>query len=429
MEKFDVIIVGAGPAGATAAYLLAKEGVNVLLVERGQAPGSKNVSGGLIYTQPMMHIFPNFWETAPVERAITSHQVVMLGESSSVALDFRSEDAGKPPYNAFSVLRARFDPWMAQQAEEAGAALIPGVTVDALKIENNRVVGIQAGPDEIYADVVVIAEGTRSLLTRQAGLRPEFQPHDVSLGVKEVITLPKNVLAERFQCGEDTGAAYTLVGHTAGVEGGGFIYTNKESISLGVVVKLDSIYKGNLHPHQILDEFKAHPTVARMVAGGEVVEYSAQTVHRGGFHLPNTFYGDGYVVIGSAARFLLNNIFTLRGMDLAVVSAEAAAKAILSARQKGSYSAADLAAYETNLQQTAAYQDWKTFKDAYPLLENERLFELYPNLAGDVMEHLFRPTDQPGLKALGALKTEMKDKVSMLRLAKDVMEISKGLVL
>jgi electron transfer flavoprotein-quinone oxidoreductase len=123
---------------------------------------------------------------------------------------------------------------MAQQAEEAGAALIPGVTVDALKIENNRVVGIQAGPDEIYADVVVIAEGTRSLLTRQAGLRPEFQPHDVSLGVKEVITLPKNVLAERFQCGEDYRAAYTQVGHTAGVEGGGFIYTNKESISLGV---------------------------------------------------------------------------------------------------------------------------------------------------------------------------------------------------
>lgn len=429
MEKFDVIIVGAGPAGTTAAYLLAKAGVNVLVVERGQTPGSKNVSGGLIYTQPIMNIFPNFWETAPVERAITSHQVVMLAETSSMALEYRSPDAGQPPYNAFSVLRARFDPWLAQQAEEAGAAIITGVTVDALKIENGRVVGIQAGPDEIYADVVVIAEGTRALLTKQAGFREEFKPHDVSLGIKEVIALPESVLRDRFQCGENTGAAYTLVGHTKGAEGGGFIYTNKASLSLGVVVKLDSVYEGQYHPHQVLDEFKAHPTVARMIEGGEVVEYSAQTVHRGGYHLPNTFYGDGYVVIGSAARFLLNNVLTLRGMDLAMVSAEAAVKAILAAREKNSYTAADLAQYMTNLQQTSAYQDWKTFKDAYPLLENQRLFEMYPNLVCDLLEHLFHPTDKPSEKVLAALREEMNGKVSMLTLMKDVYQISRGLVL
>lgn len=429
MEKFDVIIVGAGPAGATAGYLLAKAGLNVIVIERGQVPGSKNVSGGLIYTQPIMNIFPEFWNSAPVERAITTHQVVMLGDQTSVALDFRSEAASNPPYNAFSVLRARFDPWLAQQAEEAGAAIITGVTVDSLKIENGRVVGIQAGPDELYADVVVIAEGTRALLTKQAGFRDEFKPHDVSLGIKEVIALPENILRERFQCEENTGAAYTMVGHTSGIEGGGFLYTNKTSLSLGVVVKLDSVYKGNLHPHQVLDEFKSHPTVARMVAGGEVVEYSAQTVHRGGFNLPNTIYGDGYVVIGSAARFLLNNVVTLRGMDLAIVSADAAVKAILAARTKGSYTSADLAEYETFLKQTAPYKDWQTFKDSYPLLENERLFSLYPNLAGDVLEHLFQPTAEPGLKALGALKQEMNGKVSMFTLMKDLYQISRGIVL
>jgi electron transfer flavoprotein-quinone oxidoreductase len=429
MEKFDVIVVGAGPAGATIGNLLAKAGKNVVIIERGQTPGSKNVSGGLIYTKPISGIYPEFWSSAPVERAITTHQVVMLGDQSSVALDFRTEAAAQPPYNAFSVLRSRFDPWMVRQAEEAGASVITGVMVDSLKMEGGRVVGIQAGPDELYADVVVIAEGTRSLLTKQAGLRGEYQPHDVSLGIKEVIALPENTLRERFQCGEMTGAAYTLVGHTCGIEGGGFIYTNKASLSLGVVVKIDSLYESKLQPHQVLDEFKSHPFVARMVEGGEVVEYSAQTVHRGGFHLQNQLYGDGYVVIGSAARFLLNNVVTLRGMDLAVISAEAASKAIIAAFAKGAFSSAELSEYENLLKQTAAYQDWKTFKDAYPLLENERLFELYPDLACNVMEHLFSPSAEPGLKALAALRKEMDGKVSMLTMMKDLYQISRGMVI
>ena len=138
MDKFDVIIVGAGPAGATAGYMLAKEGLNVLIVERGQAPGSKNVSGGLIYSQTVAEIYPEFWSSAPVERAITSHRLVMLGDRSSVDLDYTSEEAAKPPYNAFSVLRAKFDPWMAQQAEAAGASLITGIAVDAL-LANNEI--------------------------------------------------------------------------------------------------------------------------------------------------------------------------------------------------------------------------------------------------------------------------------------------------
>ena len=429
MEKFDVIVIGAGPAGSTAGMLLAQAGLNVLMVERGQAPGHKNVSGGLVYSKLAAEVFPEFWNSAPVERAITAHQLVMLSENASAALDFRSPEAGQPPYNAFSVLRARFDPWLAKQAEDAGAALITGVTVDALLVENGKVIGIQAGPDQIGADVVVVAEGTRSLLLKGAGLREEFHPHDVSLGVKEVIALPEKTIEERFQCAPGSGMAYTLVGHTAGIEGGGFLYTNKASLSLGIVVKIDSLYKSKKQPHQVLDEFKSHPLVARLVDGGEVVEYSAQTVHRGGFQLMSKLYGDGYVVAGSAARLLLNNIMTLRGMDFAMLSAAAAAKAVLAAREKGDYSAAALAAYETNLKQTSIYQDWQTFKATYPLLENKRLFEVYPDLACSVLEALFAPSTEPGLKALPALRAEMKGKVSMLDLVKDGLQIAKGVAL
>jgi electron transfer flavoprotein-quinone oxidoreductase len=429
MEKFDVIVVGAGLAGSTVSTILAREGLNVLMVERGQAAGSKNVSGGLLYSRLVAEVFPEFWKSAPVERAITAHQLVMLSEDASVGMDFRSQHAAQPPYNAFSVLRAEFDPWMAKQAEDAGATLITGVTVDNLLIENGRVIGIQAGGDQLGADVVVVAEGTRALLLKQAGLREDFSPHDVSLGIKEVIALPEKTIEDRFLCTPETGMAYTLVGQTSGIEGGGFLYTNKASLSLGVVVKIDSLYKRKLQPHQVLDEFKKHPLVSRLIDGGEVVEYSAQTVHRGGFHLMSKLYGNGYMVAGSAARLLLNNVMTLRGMDFAVVSATAVAKAILEARNRQDYTAAGLSSYETHLKKTSIYEDWETFKDTYPIMENERLFELYPELACNIVEGLFSASTQPSKKALALALKEGKGKVSILTLLKDMYQMGRGMAL
>jgi electron transfer flavoprotein-quinone oxidoreductase len=219
------------------------------------------------------------------------------------------------------------------------------------------------------------------------------------------------------------------VGNTCGIEGGGFLYTNKASLSLGIVVKIDSLYRSKLQPHQVLDKFKSHSLLGRLLDGGDVVEYSAQTVHRGGFHLMSKLYGDGYVVAGSAARLLLNNIMTLRGMDFAMISAAAAAQAILTAREQGNYSSATLAAYETNLKQTSIYQDWQTFKDTYPLLENKRLFDAYPELACKVMEDLFSPSTQPGSKALSLLRAEISGKISVIDLVKDAYQVARGIVL
>ncbi|MCB9420001.1 MAG: FAD-dependent oxidoreductase [Ardenticatenaceae bacterium] len=430
MDEFDVVIVGAGPAGATAAYLLAQAGLTVVVIERGQEPGSKNVSGGLIYAQIYDEIFPKFWEDAPVERAIAGHSVVFLGDTAVTSLDYRTE-ATAPPYNAFSVLRAKFDPWLAAQAEEAGAMVMPGFTVDELIVEDGRVCGVKAGGDELRAKIVVIAEGTRSQLLKQAGLRENYAPKDVSIGIKEVIQLPEQTITDRFQClTADEGAAYTLVGHTAGAEGGGFIYTNRDTLSLGVVVKIDSVYKSKKQPHQILDEFKSHPFVQRLIHGGEVVEYSAQSVHRGGFHLIPQMYGDGYVVAGSAARLLLNNVMTLRGMDVAVASAAAAAKAIIDANEKDDFSAAGLASYQEHFKATSVYKDMETFKDVYPLLENKRLFNTYPEMVCQVMEDMFAVQAQPGKKGYRALRDRMKEHdVSLWDLAKDIYQIGKGVAI
>lgn len=430
MDEFDVVIVGAGPAGATAAYLLAKAGLTVVVIERGQEPGSKNVSGGLIYAQIYDEIFPNFWDEAPVERAIAGHSVVFLGDTAATAMDFRDE-ALAPPYNAFSVLRAKFDPWLAEQAEEAGAMVMSGFTVDELVVENGHVCGVKAGGDELRAEVVIVAEGTRSQLLKQAGLREAYHPKDVSIGIKEVIKLPEQTITDRFQClTAEEGAAYTLVGHTAEAEGGGFIYTNRDTLSLGVVAKIDSVYKSKKQPHEILDEFKSHPYVTRLINGGEVVEYSAQTVHRGGFHLISQLYGDGYVVAGSAARLLLNNVMTLRGMDVAVASASAAAKAIINAKANEDFSAAGLASYEQYFKETSVYKDMQTFKDAYPLLENKRLFQTYPDMVCSIMEDMFGVKAQPGKKGYRVLRENMKKyDVSFWEMAKDLYQIGRGVAI
>ena len=429
MDKFDVAVVGAGPAGSTAAYLLAKAGLQVVVIERGKSAGEKNVSGGLVFSRIFNEVYPEFWEDAPVERAIRGHGLIFLGDGSSTTLDFRDDDALSPPYNALSVLRARLDPWMAQQAEDAGAMVIRGYAVDELLMENGQVTGVRAGEDELLADVVVVAEGTRSLLLKKAGLREDFEVKDVSLGIKEVIQLPEKTINQRFQCNPDEGMAYTTVGSTAGIGGGGFLYTNKDTLSVGVVVKIPSMYESGLQPHEVLDVFKSHPTIARLIQGGEVVEYSAQTVHRGGLHLIPKMYGPGYVVVGSAARLILNNILTLRGMDLAVSSAASAAQAIIKAHERGDYSASSLAAYEYLFQKSAVYQDMKTFKNTYPLLENQRLFEAYPNLVNDVLGDMFSVKTEPDKKVYPTLRANMKGKVSLLDMVKDFYQIGRGLVL
>lgn len=430
MDKFDVIIIGAGPAGSTAGLLLAKAGLNVVMIERGQTPGSKNVSGGLIYSRILNQAFPEFWKDAPTERAITSHELVFLADTAATSIGYRNDDAAVPPYNAFSVLRAKFDPWLAKQAENAGAALITGVTVDELIHEDGRVMGIRSGGDELMADIVVIAEGTRSLLLKAANLREDYYPHDVSIGIKEVISLPEEIITERFLCTPETGTAYTLVGSTAGIEGGGFIYTNNSSLSIGVVVKIDSLYKSKLQPHEVLDEFKSHPFVSRIIKDGKVIEFSAQTVHRGGFHLIDQLYGDGYVVVGSAARLLINNLFTLRGMDMAVSSSITAAQAIISIKEENAdFSKEKLSKYSDMFEADWAYQNFKEYMNVYSIMENERLFSVYPGLISDVMEDLFGVDQRESKKILASLRSNMRGKVSTGALLRDIYQISRGMVL
>ena len=126
-DKFDVIIIGAGLAGSAAAYKLAQAGLQVVLVERGPYPGAKNLSGGILYGRVLHELIPNFWEEAPVERHITNNIVTFMTEDASFNVDYKSKALGDLPYNSFSVLRGKFDRWLGEKAEEAGAMLVPGI--------------------------------------------------------------------------------------------------------------------------------------------------------------------------------------------------------------------------------------------------------------------------------------------------------------
>ncbi len=426
-EKFEVIVVGGGLAGSTAACLLAREGVQVLLVERGRFSGSKNVTGGIIYSRTVNEIFPDFWKEAPVERIITGYNITLLGQDSALDLDFRTSGFAKPPYNAFSVLRAKFDQWLIRKAEVAGATVVTGVTVDDLIIEKGRVAGIRSGSDNIYADVVIDAEGAKSILVEKAGLRKAFDPVDVSVGIKEVIDLKEETINERFNVKKDEGAAYTFIGSTKGVAGGCFLYTNRSSLSLGIVVRMDSLMEKKIKIDELMEDFKTHPFISRLIDGGNAVEYSAQILHEGGMKGMKKLYTEGFLVAGSAGCLLINNIFTLRGMDIAIASGAAAAKTIIRAKQKNDFSSLSLSNYENLLRENFILRDMETFRRVPDLMDNERFFTVYPELACALMESLFSVNPTPGKKVSKLLREHMKGKVSLFDAVNDLIEVYRAL--
>jgi len=277
-EKFDAIVVGAGVAGTVAGYVMAQAGLDVLVIERGNSAGSKNMTGGRLYAHSLERIMPGFAQEAPLERKVTREKISFLTEESAVTLDFHREKADAPTQDSYTVLRNRLDPWLMDKAEQAGVQFIPGVRVDALIREGNKVTGVQAGDDILEANIVILADGVNSMLGRSLGMVPPSSAHHYAVGVKELIGLPPAVIADRFNLSGNEGAAWLFAGSPSdGLMGGGFLYTNQDSISLGLVCGLGDIAHATKSIPQMLEDFKQHPTIRPLIAGGELLEYSAHS--------------------------------------------------------------------------------------------------------------------------------------------------------
>lgn len=390
-DKFDVIIVGGGVAGLAASIVLAENDLEVLLVERGDYCGAKNVTGGRLYGHSLEKIIPNFADEAPIERKVVKEKISMMSEKSSLDIGYSSKELGEnKDSSSYVVLHSKFDQYLAEKAEEAGVAIITGVLVEKLLLEDGKVVGIDATGEEMYADAVIIADGVNSLLSQQIGIKKELEPNQVAVGAKEVIELSEEIINERFNLESGEGMSWLSCGDpTMGGFGGGFIYTNKDSVSIGVVATLSDIGYSNTKLTDLLERFKEHDSVAPFIKGGKTIEYSAHLVPEEGIHMVPQIYGDGFLVVGDAAGFCINLGYTVRGMDFAIESGRLAALAILRAKEKEDFSKESLAVYQELVNDSFIMKDLMTFKAFPTILSRREIFSDLPEIINDVAGRAF----------------------------------------
>ena len=428
MEKFDVIVVGAGLAGLAAAWTLAGEGIEVVVLERGDYPGSKNVSGGRLYLNPVRDLFPGLWDEAPFERAIIREGATLMARNRSFTFHYTGSELRTEKPQSYSILRSKFDRWFSERVEERGGMILAKTLVTDLVLENGRVCGVIAGGDELRADVVIACDGVLSLLPEKAGLRTPGRPHDYAVGIKEVIRLDRPVINDRFGVADGEGAAHLFAGDiTKGLFGGGFLYTNDESLSLGLVVSIEDIAKEEAagDAPALFEAFKARPEIEPLIRGGETMEYGAHVIPEGGYRAIARLCGDGILVAGDSAGFALNLGFTVRGMEYALASGYHAAKAAVEAKKAGRFDAAALAAYPQSLEESFVLQDFKTFKDTPRVLSNPHLFGHYPELIGNLMRDLYAVPAGPKSPVFTTLRKHLtlSELWTMLLDAKEVTKI------
>jgi len=422
-QRFDAIVVGAGPAGCACGYKLAKAGLEVLVVERGKFAGAKNMWGGAFYGPTLSELLPDFWEEAPIERYVASNKFSFLTEDTCLSVEFTAGKFGQPPYNGFILLRSKFDRWFATKVEQAGAIVAAGLQADSLLRDGNRVVGIKAGGDELPADVVIACDGVNSILAQEAGLRGEILPRNVKQGVKEVIQLSRETIEQRFNLSGDEGIAWEFIGAcTKGLPGGAFIYTNKESLSVGIVVELSALAEKGIKANDLLDGFKEHPAVANFLADGKLVEYSAHLIPVSGVDMMPTLYTDGFLVAGDAAAFVVGTGLILEGANFAIASGVSAAETVIRAKKRDDFSTESLAYYQELLEKSFVLKDLKTYRKAPRFLENPRIYSSYPELACDLAERIFTNDGKPRKKTWKLLREAMKGRVSFGQIARDLMK-------
>ncbi|HLK45437.1 MAG TPA: FAD-dependent oxidoreductase [Acidimicrobiales bacterium] len=411
MTDFDVVVVGAGPAGSVAALELARAGLSTCLLERGPFPGSKNVYGGVVYPRVLDTVLPRWWERAPVQRFVTRRSTMVMTETQSVCVDVRAARWGEPPYNGVTAYRAEFDQWLADEAVAAGATLVTSTTATGLVTESGRVRGVTTDRpgSTLSCSLVVACDGVNSFLAREAGLYPSFSREHLTLGVKEVLALDRAELESRFALEGREGCDIEMIGTTGAIAGGGFLYTNLDTISIGCVLQLDDLASSGRRPEEVLAQLKAHPSVAPLVRGAELVEYAAHLIPEGGYDAMPTLGAPGIVVAGDAASMTLAAGVFLEGVNFAMGAGQAAARAAVRASGGPDGVGGAHAHYRGLLEQSFVLRDHKRLRGAPQVVLSEFIQRVQPGLVCDVAESYFtvvNPAPKRGL--LGTVRATMR---------------------
>jgi electron transfer flavoprotein-quinone oxidoreductase len=367
----DCVVVGAGPAGSAAALQLARNGLDVVLLERGNRPGEKNVMSGILFTDTLAELVPDFADRAPLQRRITSgyamHYLTADAVLSLPALrDYRQP---LPPPAYFTVFRSAFDAWFAEEAVRAGAELFTATLMEDLLWEEGRVIGVRTVRGDLRARVVIGADGVNSMVAEKSGLRARVRPAEVSLIAREVLDLPASVIEERFALRPGEGILNLFIGPVSGADGrqGVYyteLYTNQDSLSLTSEVRLDTLQDCGVSVYEVLAAREHHPYIASLVEGSTLREYEAHLIPWGGVDDLRQLYGDGVLLAGDAGKFTTEDGV---GSWPAMASGRAAARMVKHACERGDFSRDALSAYVAYLDeeglvrtQREARKEWST---------------------------------------------------------------------
>jgi len=420
-RRFDAVVIGAGPAGASAAYNLAKSGFRVALLERGRRPGSKNMFGGRVYKAPLVEAMDGL-DKAPIHRWVVKERLSMVNGDESVTIEYSGGER-----ISFTTYLTDLVAWMSGKAVEAGATLVTEVVVDKLYIDDGVVKGVISGDDVLRADVVVDCEGINRLVLERSGLSHKLDTRHVALGVKEVLKVGRDELNRMFGLSDDEGLAWVFMGSVSdGLPGGGFFYTNIDSVSLGLVIYLeDAVERIKRHVYEMVEDIRVSPLFSRYVSGARVMEYSAHMIPSDPIAVkPPSLVYDGLLVAGDAAGFLLNLGYTYRGVDFAAYSGYLAAKAISEAG--GDYSKDSLYKYVKYIENSFIGRSLKSFRGVHDLYRNPRLFTVYPEMITSIMGRLYNMDYEP-VKLSQAFKEARRGRLSFFRMLLDALEVYRKL--
>jgi len=442
-NSFDAVVVGAGPAGTSAALGLARKGARVALLERGEYPGSKNMFGGMMaYTPVPEFLVPGFWELAPWERAVTKRVLSVMSAGSSTSLTFQAASGSEKPsvgggstsdrtLTGFTLFRPLFDRWYAEQAMAQGVTLLTGCRADAVVKERGEVRGVRVNGGEgsgdlIEAPLVVAADGSLSLLAKGAGLHDGFTAEHLALGVRALYLLSEEEINDRFGVSGRDGATREFLGCTEGVRGGGFLYTQTDAVSVGLVLHLESLKEKGIPPYELLERIIATAPVAPLLRGAKLVEYSAHLLPEAGLRMVPRLYDDGLLIVGDAAGLCYANGLIQEGMNLAMTSGLAAAEVAAEALADGDVSARRLGEYRRQLRRSFVLRDLRTFERAIHFMRGDRLFATYPQIIGRLMEDLYRSDGKPKAGIARLAQRAVKGRVSLRELASDLWHAGRG---
>ncbi|MBI1882986.1 MAG: FAD-dependent oxidoreductase [Chlamydiae bacterium] len=435
-DLFDVIIVGAGPAGIAAAMVSARAGLSTVLLERGNYPGSKNLFGGILFTPELEKLVPSFLEKAPLERHMSRRRFSFLTTDGELALDLWSNRFNQPPFNhSFTVMRSKFDRWFATQAEEAGVQLLTGVVVDDLVWKDEKVVGIKARGekegqfDELYASLVICAEGANSLLAEKSGLRSgksKMTPQNRTVAVKEVLRLTKEKIQDRFNVREKEGVSVVYLGEVVkGALGTGFLYTYEDSISVGLGCEMKDLIDRKMAPYDLLDHMKSHPVIAPLIEGGEVIEYSTHMIPEDSFRNLPELATHGLMLVGDSAGLINNSIFQ-EGTNMAIASGLFAGETAVEAKQKKDFSLSTLSRYREKLENSFVLKDMRHYGGFLDMMREHREYlGLYPELTLEFLVNYFTVDGRSKKEIKKETFRKLRKKISIPKLIMDMIRARK----